>query len=272
MTVNGSEDGTLRRLVEARAFQRTIVALIVASAVLLGLETLRQLPPEVLSAIHLANRVILWVFVVELTLRIVAYRGAFFREGWNLFDLAIVLAATLPPPGALQALRALRILRALRLVSAVPSLRRVVEGLLAAIPGLASIIVLMLVLIYVGAVMATHLYRDIDPEHFGTLGASLFTLFQIMTLEGWPDIARGVIAEQPWAWVFFTGYILVATFMVLNLFIGVVVSAMQSSIEDELEANAARDARLAREVGALREEIASLRSDLAANGRLKADP
>lgn len=252
----------LRTVVDAAWFRRGIVALIVTSAILLGLETLYWLPPQLLAAIHLANRLILCVFVIEIALRIVAHRGAFFRDGWSLFDLAIVFAATLPPPGALQTLRALRILRALRLVSAVPSLRRVVEGLLAAIPGLASIIVLMLLLLYIAAVMATHLYRDVDPGHFGTLSASLFSLFQIMTLEGWPDIARGIMAEQPAAWLFFTGYILVATFMVLNLFIGVVVSAMQSRIESELQAEAVRDAALAREVAALRGEILALRTEL----------
>lgn len=255
-------DGALRRLVDAAAFRRSIIVLIVVSAILLGLETVRSLPPGLLDAIHTVNRLILGVFVVEVALRMLAYRSAFFRDGWNLFDLAVVVAAVVPPPGPWQTLRALRILRVLRLVSSVPALRRVVEGLLSALPGLASIIGLMLLLLYIAAVMATHLYRDISPEHFDDIGNSLFTLFQIMTLEGWPDVARTVMEVQPLAWIFFTGFISVATFMVLNLFIGVVVSAIQSRIADELAAEAAGDESLVREVAALRAEIAGLRSDL----------
>lgn len=258
----GGEETALRRLVDARWFRRSIIVLIVASAILLGLETVRALPPGVLGAIHTVNRVILGVFAVEVTLRVLAYRSAFFRDGWNLFDLVIVVAAVVPPPGPWQSLRALRILRVLRLVSSVPTLRRVVEGLLSALPGLASIVVLLMLLLYIAAVMATHLYRDISPEHFDDIGNSLFTLFQIMTLEGWPDIARTVMDVQPLAWIFFTGYILVATFMVLNLFIGVVVSAIQSRIADELAAEAAGDESLAREVAALRAEIAGLRVEI----------
>lgn len=257
---------SLVRLVESTGFRRLVVVLIVASALFLGLETSRELPPAWLSALHLANRTILAFFVVELLLRVAAHRGAFFRQGWNLFDLAIVLASLIPPPGPLQMLRALRILRALRLVSAVPSLRRVVDGLLVSLPGLGAIVILLLLLLYVAAVVATHLYRDIAPEHFGHLPLSLFTLFKIMTLEGWPDIAETVMAVDPWAWMFFVGFILVATFMVLNLFIGVVVSSIQSRIaaelDAELDADSKRDAALARDVSALREEIVRLRQSL----------
>jgi voltage-gated sodium channel len=268
----GAEESALRRLVDARWFRRSIIVLIVASAVLLGLETVRALPPGVLGAIHAINRLILGVFVVEVALRMLAYRSAFFRDGWNLFDLVIVVAAVVPPPGPWQSLRALRILRVLRLVSSVPTLRRVVEGLLSALPGLASIVVLLMLLLYIAAVMATHLYRDVSPAHFDDIGNSLFTLFQIMTLEGWPDIARTVMEQRPWAWIFFTGYILVATFMVLNLFIGVVVSAIQSRIADELAAETAGDESLAREVAALRGEIAGLRDEIAGRRVHPMDP
>lgn len=252
----------LLRLVEAPLFKRSIIVLIVVNAVLLGVETFRDLPAEVIDTVYAVNRVILGIFVVELILRLAAHGRAFFREPWNLFDLAIVAGAVIPPPGPLQVLRALRILRVLRLVANVSSLRRVVDGLLSAIPGLASIVVLLVLLLYISAVMATHFFRDAAPEHFGNLGLSLLTLFQVMTLEGWPDIAAEVRASVPWAWVFFVGYILVATFMVLNLFIGVVVSAIQQRIEDELREEAAADRALAVEVSELRGEIAGLRADL----------
>jgi len=258
--------GGLRQLVESTWFVRSVILLIVASALLLGLETLQDIPAPVLAGLQSANRLILLVFVFEIALRIAAYRGAFFRSGWNLFDLAIVAASLIPPPGPLQMLRALRVLRVLRLVSTVPSLRRVVDGLLDALPGLGSIIVLLLLLLYVAAVMATHLYRDVAPDDFGSLGVSLMTLFQVMTLEAWPDVAKPIMAVDPWAWLFFVSYILVATFMVLNLFIGVVVSAIQTRIASEAEADASRDQALASDVAGLRDEIRQLRAELLRRG------
>lgn len=257
-------------LVESTGFRRLVIALIVLSAVFLGLETVRALPPFWLDALHAANRLILAFFVLEIVLRILAHRGAFFRDGWSLFDLAIVLVAVIPPPGPMQMLRALRIVRAGRLLSAVPTLRRVVDGLLHALPGLGAIIVLLTLILYGAAVMATHLYRDISSGHFGDLGRSLLTLFQVMTLENWPDIAAPLMAVDPWAWVYFVGFILVSTFIVLNLFIGVVVSAIQSKIAidlgAELDADSRRDAALARDVAALREEIVRLRQSLRDRG------
>lgn len=253
----------LRRLVESDWFKRTIVALIVLSAVLLGLETVRDLPENVSDDLFLINQAILAVFVFEILARIGAWRLAFFRDPWSWFDLVIVAAALIAPTGPFQVLRALRILRALRLVSTVPSMRRVVDGLLSAVPGIASVMLLLVLMLYVAAVMATLLFRDIAPETFGHLGVSLFSLFQVMTLEGWPDIARNVMAHEPWAWVFFVGYILLATFMVLNLVIGIVVSSIQARIEaEQADEEAAADQRLIAEIGALRREVEGLRTQL----------
>lgn len=259
-TANMPEISPLERLVEREWFKGTIVALIVINAALLGVETVRALPDGVLDMVFRVNRTILGVFVIELLLRISAHRLAFFRDPWSVFDFVIVVAALIAPSGPFQVLRALRILRALRLVSAVPSLRRVVDGLLGAVPGIASVLFLLILVLYIAAVMATLLFRDVAPENFGHLGISLFSLFQIMTLEGWADIATKVMAQYSWAWVFFIGYILVATFLVLNLVIGVVVSSIQSRIEAEAsEQQAAMDSELKQELIALRDEIRSLR-------------
>ncbi len=166
----------------------------------------------------------------------------------------------LPATGAFSVLRALRVLRVLRLVSIMPSMRGVVSALLTALPGMASIIGLMALVLYVSAVMATQLFGAIAPEFFGSLGASLFTLFQVMTVEGWPDIARGVMAQSPYAWIFFVTYLLIATFMVLNLFIAVVVNAMQAQVAEDLKAGEEAHTRLILdEVRALRREIEALR-------------
>lgn len=253
----------LERLVEHEWFRGTIIALIAINAVLLGVETARELPVGVYDSILRINQMILGAFVIELILRIAVYRLDFFRDSWSIFDFVIVAAALIAPSGPFQVVRALRILRALRLVSTVPSLRRVVDGLLGAVPGIASVLLLLVLILYIAGVIATVLFRDVAPENFGHLGISLFSLFQIMTLEGWAEIATKVMAHYEWAWAFFIGYILVATFLVLNLVIGVVVSSIQSRIQSEAtEQVAAEDTVLREELIALRHEIKSLRESL----------
>jgi voltage-gated sodium channel len=183
--------------------------------------------------ISAADHVILAVFVFELLSKLAYRRLTFFREGWNWFDLIVVGIALVPAAGPLAVLRTLRVLRLLRLLSVVPSMRRVVEGLFRALPGMGSIAALILLIFYVAAVFMTNMYRTAYPDWFGDLGASLFTLFQIMTLEGWADMAREMMASHPWTWIFFLVFILSTTFAVLNLFIGVIVSAMEAEAAEE---------------------------------------
>jgi len=250
----------LRTLIEGARFERSITALIVANAVTLGLETSPPVVARFGDALHLFDRLVLAVFVVELLLRFFVHRGRFFRDPWRVFDLVVVGIAVVPAGSSFAVLRALRVLRVLRLVSLVPSMRGVVGALLKALPGMASIIGLLGLVLYVSAVMATKLFGAIAPELFGDLGASLFTLFQVMTVEGWPDIARGVMAQSPHAWIFFVVYLLVATFMVLNLFIAVVVNAMQSRVTEDLKGEGEAHTRLIlEEVRALRREVEALR-------------
>ncbi|WP_084780163.1 ion transporter [Planobispora rosea] len=225
----------MRSLVEARPFQRIIVVIILVNAATIGAETSSVLTAHIGGFLHAVDRITLAVFAMELGLRVYAYRGAFFRDPWNHFDTVIVAVALVPSAGSVSVLRALRILRVLRLVSAVPSMRRVVSALLEAIPGMVSIIGLLVLVMYVSGVLATELFGRIAPGYFAELPVSLFTLFQMMTGDAWSDITRQVMAERPWAWVFFVGYILTSTFVVLNLFIAVVVNAMdeQSTSSEE---------------------------------------
>lgn len=258
-----------RALVENRAFQRFVVALIVFNAVTLGLETSARMTASYGGVLHFLDRATLVVFVLELLLRIRAYGWRFFRDPWNVFDVLVIGIALIPAAGPLSVLRTLRVLRVLRLVSAVPSMRRVVSGLLAATPGMASVASLLALVIFVAGVMATKLFGAIAPEYFGDLGTSLFTLFQIMTGEAWPDVAHQVMAAAPMAWVFFVVYILVSSFAVLNLFIAVVVSGMEDSVTADLaateernaQAQARSDALILEEVRALRAEVAALRRE-----------
>jgi voltage-gated sodium channel len=250
----------VRIVIESVRFERTIATLIVANAITLGFETSPTVVARLGALLYSFDNTVLGVFVVELLLRFFVYRTRFFRDPWRVFDFVVVGIALVPAGAAFTVLRALRVLRVLRLVSLVPSMRRVVGALLKALPGMASIIGLMGLVLYVAAVMATKLFGAIAPEFFGHLGASLFTLFQVMTVEGWPDIARGVMEHSPYAWIFFVAYLLIATFMVLNLFIAVVVNAMQSQVTEDLKGEEEAHTRLILdEVRELRREIAALR-------------
>jgi voltage-gated sodium channel len=180
------------------------------------------------------DKVILGVFVVELASRLFVYGWKFWKDPWSVFDFIVVAIALVPAAGPFAVLRALRVLRVLRLLTMVPSMRRVVGALLAAIPGLGSIALVLLIVYYVFAVIATNLFAVAYPEWFGTLGRSLYTLFQIMTLESWSmGISRPVMEVFPYAWAFFIPFILVATFTMLNLFIAIIVNAMHNYSENE---------------------------------------
>jgi voltage-gated sodium channel len=229
----------IRAFVEGSAAQRFIIALIVISAVILGMETSKSLMQSYGFWLNLVNSLILYVFVIELLLRLFAHRLRFFTQPWSIFDTVVVLIAFIPGGQAFAALRALRVLRVLRLLSMVPTMRKVIEGLLAAIPGIASVACIMLLFFYIFAVVGTHLYGATFPQWFGTLGDTMFTLFQIMTLESWSmGIVRPVMEQHPGAWAFFVVYILVTTFTMLNLFIAIIVNAMHS--DEDKSAQSAR--------------------------------
>jgi len=257
----------VKALVTSRQWETAIIGLIVINAITLGLETSSQVMAAVGEYLIAFDRFILAVFVVEIALRLFAHGWRFFKDPWSIFDFLIVAISLVPASGPLSVMRALRILRVLRLISVVPSLKRVVGGLMAALPGMGSIVVLMALVFYVFAVMATKLFGAAFPEWFGDLGKSIYTLFQIMTLESWSmGIVRPVMEVYPYSWLFFVPFILSTAFTVLNLFIGIIVSAMQE--EHEAEADADRRAihteaeHILTEVRALRSEVRELRSQL----------
>lgn len=251
--------GRLRAFLDQRWFVNLVLVVILANALILGADTMVSgAAHEILMRI---DQVMLGFFVVELLLRIVAHGRKFFRDPWNLFDLAVVGIAVLPASSdALSALRALRVLRVLRVITVVPSLRRVVDGLLRAVPGMGAVGALLVLVIYVAAVIATGLFGDSSEEYFGNLGISLFTLFQAMTGEAWPDIARAVMETHPWAWIFFVLYILVVSFAVLNLFIAVIVNGMEEISEEERKDDEQKDERLDNLAAQNREILVELRS------------
>ncbi|MEM9971037.1 MAG: ion transporter [Pseudomonadota bacterium] len=246
-------------------FEPFIMALIIINAFVLALETSPTAMATAGNLILTIDRVILGVFVFEIVLRLIADFRAFWRDPWRLFDFSVVAIALIPASGPLSVLRAFRILRILRLVSVVPQMRRVVAGLLAALPGMGSIIALLLLIFFVFSVIATKLFAANFPEWFGSIGASSYTLFQIMTLESWSmGIVRPVMEVYPWAWLLFVPFIIMTAFAVLNLFIGVIVDAMGSEHADaahnEREEMRQDTAAILAEVKALRAELAELKA------------
>lgn len=248
----------IKKLIESKIFINSIIALILVNAFVLGLESYPEISAQYGSILRAVDHAILYVFVIELALRIWVYRLKFFRDSWNIFDFIIVAISLLPASEAFSVLRALRVLRILRLISAFPRLRRVVQGLLHAIPGIGSIGAILVILFYVFAVISTKLFGQEYPEWFGNLHLSLFSLFQIMTLEGWADMVRKIMQTHPYAWIFFVIYILISTFTVLNLFIAVIVDAMQSNHEAEV-AEDEKEHKLLHEIKA---ELAEIKSKL----------
>lgn len=257
----------LKTFIESDRFTAAIMVLIVVNAITLALETSPSIMAAIGPALLTFDKIVLGIFVLELAAKLAVYRLSFFRSGWNVFDLVIVAIALLPASGPLAVLRALRVLRVLRLISLLPQMRRVVEALIHSLPGMASIAMLMGVVFFVGAVVSTKLFGTAHPGYFGTLGDSLFTLFAVMTLEGWADIAREVQSTHPQAYLFFVPFIIISVFAVLNLFIAVLTNSMQEMQKDELEAEekiaSASQKVIIAEITALREEIRTLKTALA---------
>jgi voltage-gated sodium channel len=247
--------------------QRAILAIILLNAIVLGLQTSQSAMAVAGTWLELLDQICFTIFVIEIGAKIIGLGSRFHRDPWNLFDAVVIGIALVPASGPFAVLRALRVLRVLRVVSVSPAIRRVAQGLLAALPGMGAIVSLLGIWFYVAAVIATQLFGNQFPDWFGSLGATLYTLFQVMTLESWSmGIVRPVMEEFPYAWMFFIPFILIATFMMLNLFIGVIVNAIQNEVAHEAEEKAEQEgvtaAHLLAEIRALRTEVEELRAGL----------
>jgi len=261
----------VERLIAEKWFIQGITTLILINAATLGLETDSAVMAQYGGALHMMDQTILGLFVLEMLLKLYALGGRFFKNGWNVFDATIIAVSVMPASGPFAILRTLRVFRVLRLISTVPRLRRVITALLTAIPGMASVMMILLIILYVAAVMTTQVFgTNPDPElqkYFGDIGNSMFTLFQIMTLEGWNDIAAAVLPQYPMAWVFFVVFITVASFAVLNLFIGIIVDAMNLMHDEEGDSRAHQDhseemallRKVHRDLAKLRTEVEELK-------------
>ena len=289
--INAEGFGPSRRkaiqIVENDSFKAVVVGLIVLNAITLGLDTVDDLPAGLRQMIRLFDLFVVGVFVVELSLKLYAWRMAFFRSGWNIFDLGVVLVSLVPGAQALQVLRSLRVLRVLRLLHVVPMMRRIVEALFKALPGMGAIMAVLALMVYASAVMTTTLYGKTTNEDvhalFGDLPSSAFTLFQVMTMDGWRnEVVQKVMDDgHPYSWIFFLVFIFLASFAVLNLFIALIVEALQAEqeaateeaidqieedIEDVQEVLQRQNEEIMALVVSLRDEVRSLKSQISAKG------
>ena len=224
---------SVRYLITHPLFERVVVSAIAINAIILGIETFPSVMQSHGDLLHQIDLLFVVFFVAELSLRIYVQRGSFFhyREGWNWFDFLIVALTLMPFIGNVSALRAFRILRALRLLSAVPALRKVITGILRAINGFAAVLAVLLVVNYVAAVLASKMFGEHFPDRFGNLLKSLFSLFQIMTLDDWTGIAGPIIDKFPSSTVFFIGFICVTVFLLLSIIVGISANAMHDNSE-----------------------------------------
>ena len=274
VSLEPSSEGTvtlgLKHRIEAfwalKSVQNVVIALILINAVLLGMETSPRIMASWGKLITTLDHAILTVFVVEIASLLFARGWRFFKDPWSVFDFVVVGIALIPASGPFAVLRSLRVLRVLRLISKIPSIRKVVGALLGALPGMASVFGLVMILFYVNAVIATKLFGQDFPELFGNLGMSFFTLFQVMTLEAWAGgVARPIMEVYPYAWIFFILFILTATFTVLNLFVAVIVNSL-NAIHGQEESSKGNDMQTMRnELELMRREVSELRKHLLKN-------
>ncbi|MEA1879025.1 MAG: ion transporter [Campylobacterota bacterium] len=250
----------IKTLIESTYFQNFIIGLIILNGITMGLETSKSISQTYGSLIELFDVFVITVFTIEILLRIFVHRVSFFKDSWSIFDFIIVAISLVPSGAGFEILRILRVLRLFRLITVVPQMRKIVSALLGVIPGMLSIAALMALIFYVFSIMAVNLYGEDFPQWFGTLGESFYTLFQVMTLESWSmGIVRPIMEIYPNAWAFFIPFVFIATFVMINLIVAIVVDAM-AAINNEEEDHIMEQAEV--NEAKLENEIASLRSDV----------
>lgn len=258
----------LRAWVESPGFGQVVMAVIIVNAITLGLETSQRAVALAGPLLLAIDRAALVFFTLELSLRLWVYRFSFFRGGWNLFDLAVVAVSWVPAAGAFTVLRALRVFRVLRLISVVPQMRAVVGALFRALPGMGAIVAVIGLIFYVAAVMATQLFGASFPQWFGSIGESLFSLFQVMTLESWSmGMVRPIMEIHPWAWLFFVPFVIITSFTVLNLFIALIVNSMQTMQAEEQQRSIHAEQSAHDEREAILEAMENIRREIRELGR-----
>ncbi|QGH33214.1 ion transporter [Gracilibacillus salitolerans] len=254
---------SLRKFVMHKRFNWFITGLIILNAILIGLETFPNIYEDYHSFFLVIDIIILTIFTIEVILKMVVLKKSYFSNPWNIFDFVIVLGSLiLYSTPFVSVLRIFRVLRVFRTITVIPTLRRIVSALFMAIPTISSVLLIMLIIFYVYAILGTSFYGDIAPEYFGDIFLSFVTLFQIFTLESWASgIFRPIFAEEPWSWLYFLSFIVIATFIMINLIVGEIVNNAQK-ITDDIEEDTDEIKEDTSEIRELRKEIREIKEML----------
>ena len=253
-----------QRLVDSKYFEPIIIAIIVANSLLLGMETSKTLEERFGDQMRLGNQVALSIFIVEAIIKMVALAPRshrYFKDGWNVFDFIVIVAALIPATGQFAVIaRLARLLRALRLISAVKELRLIITALVRSIPSVGHVMMLMGIIVYIYAIMGYHFFHVDDPQNWGSLGRSCLTLFNIITLEGWTEVMAVAMEINGYAWIYFVSFVVVGTFVVINLLIAIIINNLdEAKLERlrELEEPVTAE-ELLREIRTTRESLSRL--------------
>jgi len=246
---------TIKKFVQGKLFKSFIIWLIIVNGITMGFETSKTITDEFGKYLYMFDAFVITVFTIEIILRIYVHKLSFFKDPWSIFDFVIVAISLVPASSGFEIFRILRVFRLFRLITVVPQMRKIVMALVSVIPGMASIAALLSLFFYIFAIMATNIYGETFPQWFGTLGESFYTLFQVMTLESWSmGIVRPIMQSHPYAWLFFVPFIFIATFIMINLIVAIVVDAM-----NEMAVESKKDDSNLNEIRALRKEIKELK-------------
>ena len=257
-----------QRLVDSKYFEPIIIAIIVANSLLLGMETSKTLEERFGDQMRLGNQVALSIFIVEAIIKMVALAPRshrYFKDGWNVFDFIVIVAALIPATGQFAVVaRLARLLRALRLISAVKELRLIITALVRSIPSVGHVMMLMGIIVYIYAIMGYHFFHADDPQNWGSLGRSCLTLFNIITLEGWTEVMAVAMEINPYAWIYFVSFVVVGTFVVINLLIAIIINNLDEAKLERLRdlAEPVTAEELLRELRTTRESLSRLEARL----------
>lgn len=274
----GGSQKIAERVVSSPIFEYFIIALILGSGAILGLRTVPQINDQFGDLMTWGNRVILAIFIIEAALKMLALAPKpqrYFSDGWNIFDFTIIVFSLVPATGAFAMIARLgRLLRVLRLISTIEDLRLIVAALVKSIPNVGHILMLMSIIVYIYAIIGFQLFHEHDPEHWRNIGIAVLTLFEIITLEGWVEVNGKAMELNPFAWVYFVSFVIVGTFVVVNLFIAVVINNLDRAKEEalkELEPPVSRD-ELLRELRATQDSLRRLETRISDLGDDAAPP
>ncbi len=250
----------IKDLVESKRFERFILSIIILNTIVLGLETSKYLVANYGAALEIANIVFITIFVIEAALKIFAWRTSYFKDGWNIFDFIIVVISLIPTSGifsGMRILRILRVLRSLRMISSIKPLRKIVQAVLSSLPAIGWTGLLMLLLYYIYAIIGIHLFADEWPKLFGGFPEAFITLFSLTTMEGWQDTVFPFTETYPLTWIYFLSFLVIASFVLLNLVVGIVMDNIgeMSRLDEEEEAKGRPKPQIAAEIEKLREQL-----------------